>query len=122
MFIPSLTEYVGELCFFDCESLVAFTSSSPSHLRKLLDLPSRLSGFVSIPDSIEVLSFHIERGCAIERVLTFGGDSRLRDLRAIANREFMATRPLEQVSSRSFKPFRTKSEFEHEAAECPFWF
>jgi hypothetical protein len=56
VFLPSSIEFIGEQCFQDCDSLSILTFGLPSHLRELLDLPPNLLCFVSIPDSVEVLS------------------------------------------------------------------
>jgi hypothetical protein len=56
MVFPSSVEYVGTSCFVDCHALRRLVFSSPSNLRELLHLPPKLSGFVSIPDSVEVVT------------------------------------------------------------------
>jgi hypothetical protein len=77
MAMPSSTEFVGETCFSGCPSLSDFTFASSSHVRKLLDLPYVLSGFVNIPDSVEILSFHRDKRRSPRRTLIFGTESRL---------------------------------------------
>jgi hypothetical protein len=57
---------------------LTFTSASP--LRELLDLPPRLLEPVSIPDSVEGLSFAVERRPLPARTATFGTDSRLNEI------------------------------------------
>jgi hypothetical protein len=112
MRLPSLTEFVGELCFCYCDALLDFTFPAPSRIRELLDLPPQLGGFIAIPDSVEILSFHRSGRYLPSRTLRFGRESRLRELRAIGIQDYMATRSFVQVSSRSLKLFRAKLEFE----------
>jgi hypothetical protein len=71
-----------------------------------------LSGLVGIPDSVEVLSFHEHGRYLLDRTLTFGRDSRLRELRVVSHPCFIPTRSFLQVASRSLKEFRAEREFE----------
>jgi hypothetical protein len=113
--LPSSVEYVGTFCFHKCSSLLSIGFASPSHLQDLLDLPPHLSGFVAIPDSVEVLHFHQEAGAPPERTLTFGPDS---GLIVISVKYYEAITPWAcrsflQVSSWSLKLFRMNLEFEN---------
>jgi hypothetical protein len=60
MVLPSSVEASGDECFIGSDSLSSLAFSSPSRLRELLDLPLQLSGFVSIPDSVEILSLSVD--------------------------------------------------------------
>jgi hypothetical protein len=111
IFLPSSVEFVGAQCFRGCHSLLSLTFSSPSHLQKLLDLPPNLSGFVSIPDSVEVLLLPGDLDAAPKWILTFGPQSSLREIvkpkpRSRPSRSFL------QVSTRSLKVFRRTLEWE----------
>jgi hypothetical protein len=80
MSLPSSLESVDRFCFEDCTSLATVTFESPSHLRELLDLPPKLAGCLSVPDSVEVL--YLARGLKLfkrgfARAFLFGRDSRL---------------------------------------------
>jgi hypothetical protein len=111
MVLPSSVEFVADMCFCDCDSLIDFTIRSPSHLRELLDLSPHLSGEVRIPDSVEALSFALQWGERIERVVTFGLDSKLRALRVESDRPARGSSFL-CVPSRILKILRRKMEFE----------
>jgi hypothetical protein len=81
----------------------------PSHLRELLDFPETLSGFLHVPDSVEILSIYGNPGGPL-RALIFGAESRLREftsnpVTSPSCRAFM------QVSGRSLKHFREELEF-----------
>jgi hypothetical protein len=71
MTLPSSVESVGLLSFIYCRALSSLSFASPSHLRELLDLPPWLSGLVSIPDSVEVLSFCPQTRLKGHRTLAF---------------------------------------------------
>jgi hypothetical protein len=123
LFLPSSVEFVGARCFEGCLGLSSLTFGSPSHLREFLDLPRALSGFISIPDSVEILGlFGIRIGLWSSlwtAVLHFGVDSRLREIRTAIVEErgdrsdsSVVRRSLLVVSSRSLKVFRADLEFE----------
>jgi hypothetical protein len=80
----------------------------------LLDLPPRLSGVVSIPDSVEVLSFYGSVGVISERTLVFGRDSRLREIHVKSNVRPTPYRSFLQFAARSLKIFRTNMELEQD--------
>jgi hypothetical protein len=106
---PSSLEYVGECCFLACNSLSNAIFSSPSHLRELLDVPAQISGVISIPDCVEILSCHETPKPPNARVLDFGRESKLGQIRP---GEFgRAKRTFLQVSSRSLKLLRINLEF-----------
>jgi hypothetical protein len=125
MVLPSSLEFVGALCFSGCDSLSQLTFSSPSRLRELLSFPQHWSGFVSIPDSVEIVSVLDSTYVAAwfaprsavrrpDRILTFGRDSRLTEFRAerpVPGRGFIP-RLFLQLSSGGLKIFRMKLEFE----------
>jgi hypothetical protein len=104
MSIPSLLKLVGDRCFTGCGSLSNLGFSSPSQLRELLDLPSKLPGFISIPDSVALLSFGFDAKSLAQRTLTFGSDSKLSEIkpptRSLEGRLFV------QVQTRSLTLFR----------------
>jgi hypothetical protein len=111
MVIPSALEFLGEHCFDDCNSLSRLTFAPPSHLRELLHIPPKLSGFVSIPDSVEIISFRGLSAPHGDLVLTFGSESRLVET---SPRHFPVPihyRSFVQVNSRSLKRFRLNLEF-----------
>jgi hypothetical protein len=112
VFLPSSVEFVGESCFTACDSLSTLTFSSPSHLRELLDLPPDMSGFVSIPDSVEILSFHRSSRCSHQLTLVFGCGSRLVKISAIPTWRSLRYGSFLQVSTHSLKVFRRRLEFE----------
>jgi hypothetical protein len=118
MVIPSSVEYVGSHCFNQCASLHALTFSSPSHLRDLLDLPAGLYGFVSIPDSVEVLSLCPYSPPGSELTLQFGRNSRLAEVMRsqVFCLDGSGSTAFLQVSTRSLKMFRKNLEFERPAA------
>jgi hypothetical protein len=121
MVLPSSVEYVGESSFTNCRSLGGLTFSSSSNLRELLCCPAQQSGFIPIPDSVEIL--RLPRGWRDrgERTLSFGVDSRLSDFKVEADLlgGTMPTLPLHvrschafvRVSARSLTLFRKKMEF-----------
>jgi hypothetical protein len=112
MILPPSLEFVGIESFALCRSISRFTFVSPSHLRELLDIPSELSGAISIPDSVEILSFVgslVPRQC--QRTLKFGCDSRLTQISAKSPFASVRCRSFVQVSSGSLKIFRMKMEF-----------
>jgi hypothetical protein len=115
MFLPSSVEYVGAFCFETSHSLSHLTFSAPSHIRELLDLPPELSGLVSIPDSVEVLSFYRNYKGSCEWTLSFGIDSRLREIRPASASGLVPAheigRSFLQVSTRSLKFLRANLEF-----------
>jgi hypothetical protein len=78
--LPPLLEFVGPHCFTGCSCFSTLTFASPSRLRVLLDAPVLWAGFQAIPDSVEVLqlcrSGHDRDWCT----LTFGDESRLREV------------------------------------------
>jgi hypothetical protein len=110
MFLASSVEFVGEGCFAECDSLSSLAFSSPSHLRELLDLPPKLSGFVSIPDSVEILVFDFDVKSVPHRTLRFGSDSRLRQIRPPTRSTHGPS--FLQVQTRCLKLFRVNLEFE----------
>jgi hypothetical protein len=110
IFLPSSLEFVGKSCFEQCNLLLSFTFGSPSHLRELLDLPPALSGFIHIPDSVEVLSFHQPRKRVL-RVLAFGSDSRLKEVRPGAHGRDRSHCSFVQVSTGSLKLLLMRLEF-----------
>jgi hypothetical protein len=117
--LPSSVEFVGEHCFSMCSSLSSLTFASPSHLRELLGFPASfklsLSGFVSIPDSVEILSAPRRQwGLSSPLTLVFGRHSRLRQFRRYlhaTSRRPSSGRLLVQFSSGSLKIFRLNIEF-----------
>jgi hypothetical protein len=119
LFLPASVEFVGKDCFEGCTRLASLTFGSPSHLRELLNAPYRLSGVVSIPDSVEILGQCGYLKGRSRQVLSFGVESRLSEIRAKSFRYFDARRvPCRcflNVSSRSLKVLRKKLEFETEA-------
>jgi hypothetical protein len=116
MFLPASLEFVGEFCFAGCASLSSFTFGSPAHLRELLSIPSLLSGLVSIPDSVEVISVFDTVPRSVPLVLGFGIESKLNEIRtpakAPAGSSLIQPRIFPQFSSRSLKKFRVRMEFE----------
>jgi hypothetical protein len=113
--IPSTVEFVGENCFVHSDAIASFTFGSPSHLRELLDIPHRLSGFISVPDSVETLSFSpIPKG-SDRLVLGFGNDSKLQAIKARQNEFNILPQAFLQVLSRHLKLFRQNMEFEPHA-------
>jgi hypothetical protein len=119
LFLPSSVEFVGKGCFAGCIGLSSLTFGSPSHLRELLDLPRSLSGFISIPDSVETLVLFGRLRRIQTQVLSFGVESRLNEVRKATVKTFhnpinslLVRRSFLVVSSRSLKAFRMKLEFE----------
>jgi hypothetical protein len=110
MWIPASVESVGECCFQNCDALSSLTFGSPSHLRELLDLPSQLSGFLEIPDSVEILGFY-DDGEDPPRTLICGPDSRLSEFRPTLAPWVRVSRSFLQASATTLKRFRTKLEF-----------
>jgi hypothetical protein len=111
MFLPSTVEVVGRDCFVRCNLVSSLTFEVPSHLRELLSLPSGLTGFVAIPDSVEILAFVLTLQSRGRCILTFGSESRLVDLGAsVAGHKHDGSAFL-RVSSRSLKNFRLNWEF-----------
>jgi hypothetical protein len=115
MFLPSSVEFVGENGFGGFDSLYSLTFESRSYLRELLDVPSRLSGCVSIPDSIDNLSFHESPGDPAQ-ALKSGVDSKLSEIRATSVLGTRQCQSCVHVSTRSLKHFRLKWRFEREAS------
>jgi hypothetical protein len=113
MFLPTSAEFLGGDCFNGCGRLSCLTFASPSHLREL-NIPSVLSGFVSIPDSVEILSFSRRGGGwghAPTRIFDFGVHSQLREIQMGFSLGRLP-RAFLQTSAHSLKSFRTKLEFE----------
>jgi hypothetical protein len=115
--IPSSAECVGGRCFERCLSLSILTFASPSHVRTLLHLPPALLGFVSIPDSVDILeSFGLVSQDGGHRVLDFGVESKLTELTANPIEAFRRRRGLSRaflrISTSSLKALRMKLEFE----------
>jgi hypothetical protein len=110
LFLPGSVEFIGENCFEGCEWLSNLAFASPSLLRELRDLPSALSGFVSVPDSVEFLgSFgSLKPGC--DQVLSFGVDSRLSEIRSRSARSF-PSRSFLRLATRCLKNVRMNVEF-----------
>jgi hypothetical protein len=111
MILPPSVAFVGEFCFRECSALSSLTFASPSHLRELLDLPPQLPVFLSIPDSVEILSFQSAPPPLHDRTLIFGPDSRLTEIRAKRSPRSSRWRSFVQFSSRSLKAFRIDLEF-----------
>jgi hypothetical protein len=105
MVLPTTLEFVGRECFIACHSLSSLTFGSPSQLRELLHFPVSISGFVAIPDSVEILGLFEREQSPRKTVLTFGAESRLGEVRV----EY--ARSLLDVTSRSLKVFRARLEF-----------
>jgi hypothetical protein len=112
MVLPSSLEFLGVECFESCHSIESLSFASPSHLRELLDLPPGLSGLVSIPDSVEVLSFCPDWQLRPQRVFTFGSESKLKYFSAESKGRLRICRSFVQVPSQSLKIFRMRMEFE----------
>jgi hypothetical protein len=112
--IPSPVEFVGENCFAKCDSLSHFAFRSPSHLREFLDVPRPFSGFVCIPDSVEILDSIGYSTGPCDQVLSFGLESRLIEIKPLSPRSDGSPlrRTFVRVSARSLKHFRMKLEFE----------
>jgi hypothetical protein len=111
VFIPSTLEIAGEKCFNGCTSLSSLTFGRPSHLQKLLSVPTGLRGCVAIPDSVEILEFD---GYFTDRdglALVFGSESRLSSVTVPPPDDCTPCRTFLQVSSRSLKLFRAELEF-----------
>jgi hypothetical protein len=70
----------------------------------LRGFPGSLSGFISIPDSVEIFSFKIVLNSS-PRTFVFGDHSRLAQVRPSEGRAFL------QVSTRSLKALRQNAEF-----------
>jgi hypothetical protein len=116
--LPQLLEFVGEACFFQSLYLSTLTFSSPSRLRELFDVPPSWEGFKEIPDSVEVLHLCRSGLHPVHCTVTFGRESRLREVRASAGppglplglitecRSFMRATP------RSLKLIRSNLEFD----------
>jgi hypothetical protein len=109
--LPSSVEFVGRFCFLECGSLSSLTFPSPSRLRELLDLPPALSGFVSIPDSVEILKFHRDDRRQLERTLLFGSESRLSKFNTTSLDTMPPMQSFVQVSTGSLKILRRNLEF-----------
>jgi hypothetical protein len=111
--VPSSVEFLGEGCFRECYALLNLSFASPSKLRELLDLPPALSGVLAIPDSVEHLSMAKHSGCPCSRVLVFGPESRLSQvrLRGAPQEIRFRTRLFLQLSPRALKVRRMNSEF-----------
>jgi hypothetical protein len=109
--LPPLVEYVGSSCFHDCESLRNLTFSLPARLRELLDLPPQWSGLQEIPDSVEILSLERTYRPGLRRILSFGCESRLAEIRLAGSG---LVRCFLRVSSRTLSTFRRNLEFESE--------
>jgi hypothetical protein len=106
--VPSSVEFIGKWCFERCGSLSSLTFDSPSNLRELLHVPRYLPDFLAIPDAVEILWLEGTRE-DLDRTLTFGVDSRLREIRAESS--FHECRSFLQVSTGSLKLFRQNFEF-----------
>jgi hypothetical protein len=109
MCIPPSVEVVYQGCFEHCDSLLDFRFASPSHLRSIYDVPPGLSGFLSIPDSVEL--FWIwgnpnQPGLTF----TFGSGSRLKEFHAVE----CYARTFLQAPTPSLKIFRRTLEFDYE--------
>jgi hypothetical protein len=79
--IPNSVLSIGERSFTTCQSLQSFTFESPSKIHSLYSIPSRSCSSIEIPDSVEVLDSEVCVPSRRHLVLTFGGNSRLRDVR-----------------------------------------
>jgi hypothetical protein len=115
--LPSSVEFVGEACFEGCDSFSNLTFGSPSRLLELLAIPQLLSGFVCIPDSVEILGSFGTSNYSSDyvQVLSFGVDSKLSAIRIRTEEDgdlFFCYRSFLQVSTRSLKSFRMNLEFE----------
>jgi hypothetical protein len=115
--LPPSVEFVGEGAFEGYVRLSNLTFGSPSHLRELLAIPHVGSGFVSIPDSVEILgSFQTPRSSADPgQVLSFGVESKLRAIRIPKEEDedpLFCHRLFLHVSTQSLKIFRMNLEFE----------
>jgi hypothetical protein len=112
-----LVEFVGIDCFEHCHSLLSLSFESPSHLRRLLDLPPELSGVVRIPDSVEIVAVGPYSDFHGGLVLSFGSESKFiaiwcRDvwLRPVKSR-LPSSSFFVQLSTRSLKGLRGMLEF-----------
>jgi hypothetical protein len=83
--LPPLLEFVGENCFYDSSSFSTLRIASQLHLRELLDVPPLGTGFQVIPDSVEALQLGRSRGDWGWCTLTFGDESRLKQVRTGAD-------------------------------------
>jgi hypothetical protein len=117
LILPPSVEFVGEGAFVECVSFSSLMFGSPSHLRELLAIPVVLSGFLSIPDSVEVLGSFGTSPFAGDRVqvLSFGAESRLRAIRIPRHEDgdlLFCYRSFLRVSTRTLRIFRMNLEFE----------
>jgi hypothetical protein len=92
------------------------------HLRELRSLPSRLSGSLVIPDSVEILGFHACFAYDCPFTLVFERDSRLTELEVLDEDaqsfddclvflDDHRSRVFVRASARSLKRFRLNLEF-----------
>jgi hypothetical protein len=116
--LSPLLEFVGEHCFVDSSSFSTLTFSSPSRLRELLDLPPLWTGCNQIPDFVEVLHLCRSDLHPDPCTLTFGDESRLREVRTSGEIVGLFRPPGPQfryvvgATSRSLKLIRSNLEFD----------
>jgi hypothetical protein len=113
-YIPSSVECIEAHCFAQCFVLSELLFSVPCHLRELLSLPPKWAGFVDIPDSVERLEFEFDDENPSVYTLTFGRESKLKEIRAHSSgsRSTCPRRSLLLVSSGCLQALRRHLEFE----------
>jgi hypothetical protein len=108
--LPSLLRFIGILCFSGCNCLADLAFSSLFHLRELWDLPPTWNCLNDIPDSVESLAFTGTMDATFKYTLTFGNESKLKEVKACQGpNEFV--RAFLHVSTPSLKIFRSNLEF-----------
>jgi hypothetical protein len=116
--IPSSVEFIDKCVFELCWSLSKLIFSVPCQLRELLSLPPTWLGFHDIPDSVEELALPMDRTDPFAYELSFGDESKLKQVRTDFVESFMLVgwdvpgRSLLRISPRSLKALRSNLEFE----------
>jgi hypothetical protein len=116
--LPSSLEHIGIGCFGDCRSLADLTFLQPAHLTELCCLPPIWPGLHEIPDSVEALRFLRAPMGACKYALSFGKDSRLKEVKAEQATTRLCGRAFLRVASSSLKVFRSTHEFRSGSAKA----
>jgi hypothetical protein len=120
---PGSVESVGLGCFKSCRKILTVNFEHPSHLRKLLSLPTECVNCVDIPDSVEILSIEISKKIG-HMTFRFGEESKLMEMKFSGPPEYKKSnipiRGFIHVPAQRLKVLRQNDEF----VTClprPFW-
>jgi hypothetical protein len=109
--VPASVEVIAELSFQCCLGLTKLGFESGSHLREMLDVPTRWAGVCEMPDSVTTVNASSLGKSPGPLVLKFGRDSQLQQLKVRTSRGNATSRGVLEVAPRFLKTVRRRLEF-----------